>query len=641
MTSYVQRAAVCAAAPIMLALAAPAALGQSAPAPSREAPILAERVAAGDLPQLAERLPETPRVVDSVDGVGRYGGTWRTGAREAAPTWPLRTIAYDHMTHWTPDWSGTVANIPESIEVNEDATIYTIDLRDGMRWSDGEPFDADDLMFAYEVWQHPDLAGFPEWMMSTEGPGVVEKVDADTVTVTFPSPNATFMDGMAQVTTVIGGDAFTKYPEHYMRRFHADHAEGDLDAEVADAGVSTWQELFTLRSDTLLNPDKPTLNAWVVTQPLGEGSRIVAERNPYYWKVDSAGNQLPYIDRVVFEVVQDPQVLLLKALAGEIDMIGTLINEPENKAVLFDSQERGDYRFFDMTPSDSNLLNFAFNQMHKDPAMRELLRDKQFRAALSHGIDRQEIIDLIFIGQATPMQTAVLPSYPQLYNERLATQFLDYDPDLANQMLDEAGYTERDAEGFRLREDGERLGFAILTRADKAFMADAGQMMVEDWKELGVDVRLDVVDRNLVRSRKNANDHDVIVEDFPGGARDALLRPTPWVPMHHNAAYGIPWYDWHRGEGGEEPPANIMRQFELWEQVNATADTEKRLEAMRQILENAADEFHNIGVAVPLSQYGIVSNNLRGVPETMPGSYWFAPPGPTNPPTYWFAESAN
>ena len=607
--------------------------------PVGEAPMLAERVASGDLPPLAERLPANPRVVDSIDGVGRYGGVWRTGAREAAPTWPLRTVAYDHMTHWTPDWSGTVANIPESIAVNDAATVYTIRLREGMRWSDGEPFDADDLLFAYEVWRHPDLAGFPDWMSATEGEGVVEKIDQHTVTVTFPSPNATFLDGMAQVTTVIGGDAFTKYPEHYMAQFHADRADGDLAAMVAEAGVSTWQELFTLRSDTLLNPDKPTLNAWVITQPLGEGSRIVAERNPYYWKVDSAGNQLPYIDRVVFEVAQDPQVLLLKALAGEIDMLGALITDPENKAVLFDGRERGNYRFFDLTPSDSNLLNFAFNQVHKDPALGELLRDRAFRAALSHGVNRQEIIDLIFIGQAQPMQTAVLPSFPQLYNETLATQHLDYDPDLANRMLDEAGYAERDAEGFRLRADGERVGFSILTRADKAFMADAGQMMANGWRELGVDVRIDVVDRNLVRSRKNANDHDVIVEDFPGGARDALLRPTPWVPMHHNAAYGIPWFDWQRGEGGQEPPANIQRQLELWRTVNATADTEKRMAAMREILANAAEDFYNIGVAVPLSNYGIVSNRMRGVPEVMVGSYWFAPPGPTNPPTYWFAEN--
>lgn len=533
-----------------------------------------------------------------------------------------------------------MANIPEAIEASDDATVYTIDLREGMRWSDGEPFNADDLMFAYEVWQHPDLDGFPEYMTTGAGPGVVEKIDDYTVQVTFPAPNAAFLDGMAQVTTVIGGDAFTKYPEHYMKQFHPDHSEGDLDAMVSQAGVNTWPELFSLRADTWLNPDKPTLNAWVVTVPLGDGARVVAERNPYYWKVDPEGNQLPYIDRVVYEVVQDPQVLLLKALAGEIDMIATLINDPENKAVLFDGQEAGGYRFIDMTPSDANLANYAVNQMHQDPVLREVLRNRDFRAGLSHAINRQEIIDLVFIGQAMPLQTAVLPSYELLYNDKLATQYLDYDVDKANEYLDMA-FPERDEEGFRLGPDGNRIQFALLTRADKAFMADISQMVADYWKQVGVDVRVDVVDRNLVRSRKNANQHDLIIEDFPGGARDAFLRPTPWVPMHHNAAYGIPWYDWHRGEGGEEPPENIKRQLELWDAVNATADQEKRVELMREILANGAEDFYNIGIAVPLSSYGIVNRKMRNVPQTMQGSYWFAPPGPVNPPTWYYEGGTN
>lgn len=602
-----------------------------------EAPALAAMVAAGDLPPLEERLPSDPRVLEPIDSVGVYGGVWRTGSRESAETWTMRTAGYDHMFNWNTDWTGVVPNIVADYAMNEDATEYTFTLREGMKWSDGEPFTADDLIFASEVWEHPDLAAHPAYMQSEDGPGTVEKVDDITVRIAFPSPNVTFLDGMASVTTAIGGDAFTKYPQHYMMQFHADHAT-DLEAAVQAAGVSSWQELFELRSDTWLNPDKPTLNAWRVVTPYGEGSRVVVERNPYYWKVDPEGNQLPYIDRIVYEVLQDFQVLLLKALAGELDMHGEHINTPENKSVLFDGQEAGDYRFYELKPADANLANYAFNQAHKDPVLREVLGNKNFRAGLSHAINRQEIIDLVFIGQAMPFQTAILPEYEPLYNEQLATQYLEYDVDKANALLDEAGYAERDAAGLRLGPDGNPIRFALLTRSDKTYMADIGQMVVGYWREVGVDARVDVVERSLVRSRKDANDHDVIVEDFSAGKRDAMLSPTQYIPVNHNSAYGIPWFDWWRGQGGEEPPEHVRAQLETWAKISTLSDEEERFALMREILQVSADSFYNIGIAAPLSSYGIVSNRMKNVPESMEKSFWFAPPGPWNPPTFYFVD---
>lgn len=216
---------------------------------------------------------------------------------------------------------------------------------------------------------------------------------------------------------------------------------------------------------------------------------------PYCWKVDGDGNQRSDIDLVVHEVVQDPQVLLLNALAGENDMIAALTDDYGNKAVLFAGMEQGGYRFIDKTPSASNHTNYTFKQIH---------------------------------------QTAVLPSYELLHDEKLATQYLNYDVAQANEYLDKA-FPEKNNDGFRLGPNGNRIQFALLTRADKTFMAVIGQMLVGYWRDLGVDTRFDVVDRSLVRFRKNANQHYDIIEYFPGGARGAFLRPTPWGPMHHNA----------------------------------------------------------------------------------------------------------
>jgi peptide/nickel transport system substrate-binding protein len=421
-----------------------------------------------------------------------------------------------------------------------------------------------------------------------------------------------------------------------MKQFHPAFNKKDLDDMVKKAGAKSWADLFQLRADTWLNPDKPTLNAWIVTVPLGKTNRVVCERNPYYWKVDSKGQQLPYMDRVVFEVAQDPELLVLKTLAGEINMYADLINTPENKAVLYDGRKKGHYDFFDMIPSDANLATFSFNQTHKNPVLRQVLGNKDFRAGLSHAINRKEIIDLVFVGQGTPMQTAILPSYPLLYNKQLATQFLEYDVAKANALLDKAGFAKKSSDGWRLGPDGKPIEFAILARSDKKFMVDISLMLVEYWKKVNVKARVDVAERSLVRTRRDANEHDVIVEDMPGGARDAFMNPVAWVPMHHNAAYGVPWKQWYLGQGGQEPPAHVKRQLKLWDDVLSTADEAKRVASMKEILQIAADSFYTIGILVPASRYGIVSNRMKNVPKVMHGSYWFAYPGPTKPPTYYF-----
>lgn len=612
-----------------------AAVAQPMPATFSEAPPLAERVRAGQLPPVAQRLPREPRVLVPLEGIGRYGGVWRTAARGRAETWTLRTVGYDHLVHWAPDWSGVVPNVVLRWEVNADATQYVLHLRDGMRWSDGAPFTADDLMFAYEhVFSRRDLGGMPAVLQTQKGPGVLERLDATRVRVTFPQPNAMFLEAIAQVSTATGADPFTKYPAHYMRRFHqAFNAEG-LPALVAQAGVRSWMELFDQRSDTWLNAEKPTLNAWVVTTPYGRGTRVVAERNPYYFKVDTAGNQLPYIDRVVFEVVQDDQVLLLKVMAGEIDMHAAHVNDVENRAVLSDNMRRGNYRFFDLLPSEAADTAIMLNLTHRDPTLRRIFNERDFRVALSHAIDRKTIVEQVFVGEGFITQPAIRPDFPLLFDERLANQHTEFDLALANRLLDGLGY-RRGAGGLRQGPDGRPIRFSILIRNDKKFMIDTGELLVHTWKQLGLDVSIDVAERSLVRTRMFGNQHDVSIEDLPGGKQDVFLRPQQLLPMHHNATYGIAWVWWWLGrDGAEEPPPSVRRQFDLWAQVNATTDQARRVGLMQEIIAIARDNFFVMGVSAPRMQYGIVSNRMRNVPAQMEGSYWFAYPGPTNPPTY-------
>lgn len=628
-------AAVCVAASMGLDL--PAALAQGTPV--RQAPSLDALVRENKLPPVAERLPKVPHVVKPLEQVGRHGGTWRMALRGRADSAPFRTVGYSHLVAWKPDWSGVTPNVVERVTNNPEGTEYVFKLREGMRWSDGAPFTADDFVFAYEhVFKHRDLGGFPDFMRTSKGPGVIAKVDDTSVKVTFPEPNVFFLEGIAQVTTAHGADPMTKFPAHFMKQFHPEFNKANLDQLVADNKAKTWVELFQRKADPWLTPFKPTLNAWIVTVPFGQGTRMVAERNPYFFKVDTAGNQLPYIDRVVFENIQDDQVHLLKILGGEIDFEIGGITSVENRAVFHDNMDRGNYRFVTIQPAVANITAYSFNLNSKNPVLREIFNNKTFRIAMSHAINREAINDQIYVGQLEIMQPAIRPDYPVVYNERLAKQYTTYDVALANKLLDEAGFAKRDARGIRLGPDGKPISFGLMTRSDKKFMVDTSELLSIYFKAVGIDARLDVMERSLTRQRSDSNEFDVIVEDLEGGRWDVFLRPYQLVPVGRNAGFGLQWFAWWQKRGGEAPPPAMKEQFDLFAQINATTDNERRIMLMKKMTENAAEFFPMIGIGAPKSAYALVSRRMRNVPDRMEGSYWFTAPGPYDPTTFFFGD---
>lgn len=549
----------------------------------KEAPQLAERVRAGELPGVDERLPETPKVVEPVERIGVYGGEWRSamvGGSDSA--WLIRTMAYENLVRWDTQWTEVVPNIAESFEVNDDATEYTFHLRPGMRWSDGEPFSADDIVFWWEdVALNAELSpgGPPSWMVTGGEPGVVEKVDDYTVKFSFVEPNGFLLLSLATPD----GSAPNRYPRHYLAQFHSKYNEENLDTLIEEADAVDWVNLFQLKGSGVpgtsydarwQNMELPSLAGWTLTTGYGVDSRVVAVRNPYYWKVDPEGQQLPYIDGIVYDVLEDPEVLLLKVLNGEIDMHTRHFNTLDNKAVLTDNMAAGEYHFFDLT-STENTVAISLNLTHKDPVKREIFQNKAFRSALSHAINRQEIIDAVYVQQGEPAHTGLLPDSP-IYHERLNTQFLEYDPELANQLLDEAGYTERDGEGYRLGPDGKRITIVIEgAEGHRPDWADVGELTVEYWKAVGIDAQLRLEDRSLLYTRKEANDHDATVWSSAAGGQSAMLDPRFYFPYSNESNFAIAWATWYRDPASpiaEEPPAAVQKQMELYDQLKATAD---------------------------------------------------------------------
>jgi peptide/nickel transport system substrate-binding protein len=616
----------------------------------KEAPMLAERVTQGLLPPVDERLPKNPLVVPPVERVGAYGGTWRSGLRGGQDSaWLTRTLNYENLVRWDPEWKEVVPNVVESFEINDDGTEYTFKLREGLKWSDGEPYTADDIIFWWEdVVNVKEIApgGPPNWMKT--GPdrevGAVEKIDDYTVVFKFKQPNGMLLQNLATPNA----PGATTHPKHYLQQFHQKYNTTNLDQLITDNKATDWGNLFQLKGASIpntpyearwQNAELPTMHGWMFTTAYGEGAtQVVAERNPYYFKVDTEGNQLPYIDKLQYEVGDDVEVLVLKALNGEIDMTMRHVNTLANKAVFTDNMQMGDYRFFEAVPSGMNTAIVALNLTHQDPVKREIFRNKDFRIGLSHAINRQEIIDLVYIGEGEPWQAAPRRE-SEFFNETLAKQYTEYDVAKANEYLDKAGYAQRDANGIRLGPDSKPISFAIEINSNATERVDVLNEIVKYWQAVGIDAQVKSEDRALMYTRKNANEHDAVVWGGDGGL-DVTLEPRWYFPYSDESNFAQAWTAWYNPSAlpqtkAEEPPAEAKQQQELYEQLRATADPAQQAEYMKQILEIAAEQFYVIGISLEPTGYGIAKNNFRNVPESMPSAWLYPSPAPYNPAQFF------
>jgi len=616
-----------------------------------EAPELAELVKKGQLPSVDERLPEKPVVVSVVDSIGKYGGTWHIGNVGANTTHYERYVGYEGLIRWTPDWSGYMPNLAERWKINDAGNEFTFYLRKGVKWSDGELWNVDDVMFWYEgIFMNEQLTPAKEkWLMQGKTPVVVEKIDDYTVKFKFPKPYALFMFEMAEVD---GSRIGTWYAPQYFGRFHPDYTSKEkLDAEIKKAGVTDWVQLMGAKGgpggDYWRNSEKPVLHPWRMKLAPGEAGatdRAVWERNPYYWKVDAKGNQLPYIDGVELMIVNDIQVLVMKGLNGELDMMDYFIGVPENKPVFYDNQKKGDYRFFTTTPTLTNTAMIQLNLNTPDPVKRKLFRDKNFRIGLSHAINRQEIIELIYGGEGEPHQGAPRPESP-LYHERLSKQYTEYDVAKANQYLDKVA-PKKDSEGYRLGPDGKRISIIFEVDKDREYF-DILELLPGYWKAAGIKVDVKPMDRSLweVRVRgTGGHEYDATIHKFGGGAGlTPLTDPRYFFPFSGNSLYARAWAQYYFNPTGsgwafepEEPPEETKRQMKLYDQIKVTTDFEKQKELMKEILDISAEMFYVMGTSTEPNQFGIVKNNFKNVPESMPWSWVYPHPAPTNPCQYYF-----
>ncbi|MCY4022121.1 MAG: ABC transporter substrate-binding protein [Anaerolineaceae bacterium] len=593
-----------------------------------EAPQLADMVAAGELPAVAERLPSQPVVVQPLESVGQYGGEL-VGPSAVATCcgWDVLEMRLQKLFTIDTDLQTIIPNIALSYEANEDSTVYTISLREGHRWSDGEPFTSEDFRFWFE-----DILGNTELTPSPGGvwaPGgelaQFEVLDETTIRYTFGRSHPGFIVTLA---SEVGHRGFR--PAHYFKPMHADYNE-EADGLAAENGFADWKEMirarlnpynFTWNLGSETDPSAPTLNTFRFVSEDNLGNKFY-ERNPYFFKVDVAGNQLPYTDTLRRVLVENLEVQDLKGIAGEYSHYGwgQLASYPTYK----ENEEAGGYRTALVTYSRGNEYVFMFNFTHEDEGLREIYADVRFRQAMSVAINRAEINDLVYFGLATPSQAAPTPD-SAFYEDWMTDYYAQYDPDLANQLLDEMGLDQRDAEGFRLRPNGDPLFINLQVSVPEEAWSRIAELTADYWNAVGVKTNFKLIDSGLYTELRNGNQVDVaawghdIVDIGEVATGLTNLRPR-WGAR----ASGRLWQDWFNsdGESGMEPPEDIKALWDLGERyLQAPYGSELYYELGNEFYDTHFEALYMIGTIQRPPQPLLFKTNLRNTPPSDTEGLW-------------------
>lgn len=621
-----------------------------------EAPVLAELVKAGKLPPVQQRVPQEPLVVKPVHGIGRYGGTWRRGFTGPGDSENgNRIVSADKILFW--DYTGTriVPCVARAWRASDDGRQVVIHLRRGHRWSDGHPFTADDFVFWYEdIYLNRDLVPtpHPDFMIGGRS-GVVKKLDAHTVAFEFPEPNYLFVDILAGSTAMGGGQALWQHagrvmgayaPAHYLRQFHPKYVgREEAERKAKAAGFDGWVSFIKNRWDWRLNPELPVLTPWKTVTPINNPTWVL-ERNPFFYQVDTAGNQLPYLDRIVMTLAENLEVLNLRAIAGQYDLQErhtSLAKLP----VFLENRDKGNYDVrLDpaLNGSDATLqVNHAYEA---DPEVARWLHTRDFRRALSLGIDREQLNETFWLGVGVPGSIVPADGSPYSPGPEWRTKWSVHDPAQANALLDRIGLARKDAEGYRVRSDGRgRLRIELQTSAG-AFIphTQIAEMIKEQWKRIGIQADVKELERSLFFTRIKNNEHQIALW-ANDGTENLYLFPRHALPVDPaEALMGHPIADWYAsgGQQGKAPrDPQLLRCLELFRSAGTRKTFEERAKLAQEIFRIIVEEQFSIGtVGQSPATMGVrvVSRRMGNIPARQINAQHCRTPGTSQPSTFYY-----
>jgi peptide/nickel transport system substrate-binding protein len=604
------------------------------PTSFQEAPELAELVKAGSLPSIEERIGRYPVVLQPVHEVGRYStkDMMRHGmVSQDVADWERLFVGPDSL-NWFNEWGdpeSVVPNVARSFDWPDDRLTLTFQLREGMRWSDGEPLTTDDVIFAWEDIQTDPIFGiWPDPGLQVNGKTpVLEKLDDYTFRFTLPEAPPDNSLSFSPATWANYPGEWAQYaeaafaPKHYLQQFHPKYIGEDQATKLAkDAGFNDWAAYFLNRSSCILNAELPVTMPWKVKAGSEfNTTHFALERNPYSIWVDTAGNQLPYIGTIEYDIQDSTETLILNAIAGDYDFQNRGLEEPK-LPLLVQNQQQGGYKVY-LDPTQEVDFGVRINLSYmEDPEIGDLFRTADFRRALSMGIDRDQLNEAFFLGVGVP--SAALPQPGNRYDpgDEYRTMWATLDVDKANELLDGLGLEMGD-DGFRQRRDGK----GHLRLRYSGAVTGAGEMIQRQWRRIGIDLDVQELGSTLLQQRAAANQiqlfgHILYVSDL-------FTLPYSAFPSDNYDFYemnGVLYADWFisKGKKGLEPFPELKELMDLYNQ-GYIASTDDQVAIGKEFWRKYADTCLQIGcVAQTVAVLGIhlAKTNMGNIPERVENS---------------------
>jgi len=593
-----------------------------------------------NLPPVDERLPANPLVIKPYESTGTYGGNWNMavilGNSQHCKA-GLGEYEGRGFLLWNQELTEIVPNLATNVTMSDDGKTFTITLREGLKWSDGAPMTSDDALFWFEA-RESNKDVNPGWENASLKVEKLEVVDETTFKIIYNKSNPLYMYDIA------GFQWNAQFlPKHYLAQFHKDYAN-DAEDKAKAAGFDGWVKYFQDRYDWQFNNELPTMAPFVLETDAKAATTLHYARNPYYWAVDDKGNQLPYIDTLTINIVESPDLALMRAAAGDIDMqMATLTEDFNNYPFLAENAAAGGYEVRMWDYGEPGAMNIFFNMAHKDPVVRDILKTSEFRHAMSYALNREAIIaTYLTVGpiSSTPRNSCP-PANSQFYDPAWAKMNIEFDQDKANEILDNLGLNARNESGIRLLPNGEPFRLTILVPNYVDNWIDIGLAYADAFTAVGVETSATSLDPPLWGERIRANDFDVSIQ-----TAGCSMLTLSLGQVHELTGFNT-WWAWGNtyqagyilqrasGQVDMEVPDDIQQLWELGAKIVVEVDEAKRMDLINQAFQLHKDNLYALNVGTRLPGMYIVKNNVKNVPP-LAGDWEFGVGGHGRPSQYYF-----